>query len=65
MHNEDKALGNSEPEQNVHETTTNDSDAPQQTEAKVQEHNHKLSQVQLEIKNNLVYFNPLSVITLC
>lgn len=47
MYNEDRALGNSEPEQNVHETTTNDSDAPQQTEAKVQEHNHKLSQVQL------------------
>ncbi|KAG7223457.1 hypothetical protein INR49_015561 [Caranx melampygus] len=43
MHNEDRALGNLEPEQNVHETITNDSDAPQKTEAKVQEH-LKLSQ---------------------
>lgn len=44
MHNEDRALNNLKPEQNDPETITNDSDASQKTEAKIQEHYLKLSQ---------------------
>lgn len=47
LRNEDRALDNLQTEQDNSETITGDSDSLQNTEAKIQGHGLKLSQVQL------------------